>query len=560
MPYTETMTSPIGAALAHDRSASEYIDPDDFIPQNSPLMKPLKPKLEPSDSPVAVSLPLVQPSHGDAVLIYHLGGGKNPDISQEAGMNPLDDGSYESESGDDSEGTMDGSDEEDGIRSNDMSPAPSMARFLKPTVEPPGPTAASGSSSMNVGLRSLASKSLTAASDSPSAPGPGSGPVVGVDLQSLASTALAAVQGSTKGPGMDDRRNSTNEGSTIRRGSSIESPRPVINEMRDREHSISTANRPVLAAPISPYATHSSPEAYSPRQHQPGQVLMHPNNIRSPTHLAANGHGELAPLQISSPKSDSSNQEVLPSIRSQFYEQLQPSPKDLTIRANNQFPHSPPAASSRLGSISSSHASPPVSPNGYRNAIPSPPNTLPATSPYTYTSPPTNDTRPNIFDYSGVPSSKLERPTITSILTPPSVTDKMSIDSVTNPQVGSFVCKYTGCTAQPFQTQYLLNSHANVHSSNRPHYCPVKGCPRSEGGKGFKRKNEMIRHGLVHDSPGYVCPFCPDREHKYPRPDNLQRHVRVHHVDKDKDDPALRDVLAQRPDGPNRGRRRRGVP
>jgi hypothetical protein len=33
----------------------------------------------------------------------------------------------------------------------------------------------------------------------------------------------------------------------------------------------------------------------------------------------------------------------------------------------------------------------------------------------------------------------------------------------------------------------------------------------------------MIRHGLVHQSPGYVCPFCPDREHKYPRPDNLQR-------------------------------------
>jgi hypothetical protein len=33
----------------------------------------------------------------------------------------------------------------------------------------------------------------------------------------------------------------------------------------------------------------------------------------------------------------------------------------------------------------------------------------------------------------------------------------------------------------------------------------------------------MIRHGLVHESPGYVCPYCVDREHKYPRPDNLQR-------------------------------------
>lgn len=122
------------------------------------------------------------------------------------------------------------------------------------------------------------------------------------------------------------------------------------------------------------------------------------------------------------------------------------------------------------------------------------------------------------------------------------------------------------------------SSHANVHSQNRPHYCPVKGCSRGEGGKGFKRKNEMIRHGLVHDSPGYVCPFCPDREHKYPRPDNLQRwvvalltirrpyanpkgfsirHVRVHHVGKDKDDAQLREVLAQRPEGGNRGRRRR---
>jgi hypothetical protein len=105
----------------------------------------------------------------------------------------------------------------------------------------------------------------------------------------------------------------------------------------------------------------------------------------------------------------------------------------------------------------------------------------------------------------------------------PETIDHMSIDSITNPQIGGFQCTYPGCTAQPFQTQYLLNSHAHVHVSNRPHYCKVKGCPRSEGGVGFKRKNQMIRHGLVHDSPGYICPFCPDREHKYPRPDNLQR-------------------------------------
>ncbi|KAF3136342.1 hypothetical protein TWF703_005451 [Orbilia oligospora] len=134
-----------------------------------------------------------------------------------------------------------------------------------------------------------------------------------------------------------------------------------------------------------------------------------------------------------------------------------------------------------------------------------------------------------------------------------------SIDSSQNsPTVaGGFKCNKEGCTAAPFSTQYLLNSHANVHSEDRPHFCPVAGCSRAEGGKGFKRKNEMIRHGLVHQSPGYVCPFCPDKEHRYPRPDNLQRHVKAHHKDKSGDDPLLREVLAVRPEGGQRGRRRR---
>ena len=41
---------------------------------------------------------------------------------------------------------------------------------------------------------------------------------------------------------------------------------------------------------------------------------------------------------------------------------------------------------------------------------------------------------------------------------------------------------------------------------------------------------------------------------------NAPRHVRVHHVDKQKDDPDLRKVLAQRPEGSSRGRRRRVHP
>ncbi|KAK6409604.1 hypothetical protein LTR95_018296 [Oleoguttula sp. CCFEE 5521] len=122
---------------------------------------------------------------------------------------------------------------------------------------------------------------------------------------------------------------------------------------------------------------------------------------------------------------------------------------------------------------------------------------------------------------------------------------------------GPYTCDEAGCTAAPFQTQYLLTSHKHVHNPSRPHYCPVEGCVRAAGGKGFKRKNEMIRHRLVHESPGYVCPFCTDREHKYPRPDNLQRHVKVHHSEKQSDDQRLREVLEKRADGNGKARRRR---
>ncbi|KAI3344032.1 hypothetical protein F4824DRAFT_30841 [Ustulina deusta] len=540
MPVTESMTSSAGPAPAHDPPASDLYDPDEVFPRNSPLMKPYVLKLKPSPSPPAVSLPLVslspslggkssnrrhkiQPTQGDAVLILHLDNGRHPEISQEAGSRPLD---QFDDCSDLEDSIADESEDEDGIRSNDMSPIPT-SRFPKPVVE-----------------------SFT--SESTSVPG-------SVDLRSLATDALAAAQAVSKTTDVDGLQSSNHETQSPQRASLIESS--AIG--RGREMSISNTKRPVLAPPISPYPpVHSSPEIYSPRQHTPSQVLMHPNNVRSPTSLPPGNHGELAPLQMASPRSDSSNHETLPSIRSQFFEQLHSSPKDLAMRSSPHFSHSPPTGPSRLGTIPGNHTSP-ISPNeAYRNSIPSPANTLPALSPYPYSSTNINNHQsPSGPDYSGS-GAKLERSSINQILTPPTdrIADRMSIDSMTNPQVGQFICTFQGCNAQPFQTQYLLNSHANVHSSARPHYCPVKGCPRSEGGKGFKRKNEMIRHGLVHDSPGYVCPFCPDREHKYPRPDNLQRHVRVHHVDKDKDDPALRDVLAQRPDGPNRGRRRRGGP
>ncbi|KAJ5179142.1 hypothetical protein N7492_002352 [Penicillium capsulatum] len=180
-----------------------------------------------------------------------------------------------------------------------------------------------------------------------------------------------------------------------------------------------------------------------------------------------------------------------------------------------QFPI-PPSPFSHFSPVSlkdaSANPSPASQPSFWRAVPPPPPppaETQPATpyemSPMTAKSPATNYPTP----IEQVPPEGSERGSFSN----PSV----------NGAPGNYKCNHPGCTAPPFQTQYLLNSHANVHSQDRPHFCPVEGCPRAIGGKGFKRKNEMMRHGLVHNSPGYVCPFCPDQQHKYPRPDNLQR-------------------------------------
>lgn len=258
--------------------------------------------------------------------------------------------------------------------------------------------------------------------------------------------------------------------------------------------------------------------------------------------LLSPGSGELPPLQIDSPKHDGMNGQSLPSIRTTLGDTLDdinhhlpteiPTPsdnRDLPRRHTGDartFSRSPTVGAPRFSSMSAgSRASHPISPSeSYQRSFPSP-NSLPASSPDNFASNGSMHRSP--VEYPNNASNKALQPgyTTASSSTMTSVADRMSIDEITNPQVGSYSCSYTGCTAPPFQTQYLLNSHANVHSSVRPHYCPVQGCPRAEGGKGFKRKNEMIRHGLVHDSPGYVCPFCADREHKYPRPDNLQRYV-----------------------------------
>ncbi|KAG9232254.1 hypothetical protein BJ875DRAFT_90957 [Amylocarpus encephaloides] len=314
----------------------------------------------------------------------------------------------------------------------------------------------------------------------------------------------------------------------------------IVEEVRRPGDSMGEGRHRMPSIPVGGPRHMASPET-------PGRLDM-----KSP-----GSEEKLAPIRSQSPNSAQTNGNGAAISLPPFKETLAKIGQSLPETPDSHYAHSPPAVRSLFPSLSN-HGSPPKSPNDtFRRELPSPGRGIYPYNSNGYRRPSQSESThySSAADYSG---SNTETPSSDASTANPAI-DRMSIDGITNPQIGGFQCSYPGCIAQPFQTQYLLNSHANVHSSNRPHYCSVKGCPRSESGKGFKRKNEMIRHGLVHDSPGYVCPFCPDREHKYPRPDNLQRHVRVHHLDKAKDDNQLRDVLSQRPEGPSRGRRRRGV-
>ena len=346
-------------------------------------------------------------------------------------------------------------------------------------------------------LSNITSISSSTFTDSGKRHGHSSSPMAGGNLQNLAADALHAVVGTPQSNPMPEFASEDIEAST-RRLSLREEHLPSLS---------------ILARDVPPRQTHLKPEGQSPPS------LLTPSS------------GELPPLQMDSPRSESASQR-LPSIRSTFgdinrlpAEPPTPVEGDVPSQPSQQsvYARSPSSRSTRLPSIASSQVSPPISPSeGYQRNLPSP-HSLTSASPYHF---PTGPIAHRPGRDNGIPSdASSPDQTLSNSTQSLSASSRMSIDVMTNPPGGTYVCTFEGCNAHPFQTQYLLNSHANVHSSARPHYCPVKGCPRSEGGKGFKRKNEMIRHGLVHDSPGYVCPFCPDREHKYPRPDNLQRYA-----------------------------------
>ncbi len=77
---------------------------------------------------------------------------------------------------------------------------------------------------------------------------------------------------------------------------------------------------------------------------------------------------------------------------------------------------------------------------------------------------------------------------------PPSLLE-LPPESEERTSTAPYRCPVKGCSIF-FSHQSLLSSHMNVHNVKRIYFCSVDGCPRGPGGRGFKRKNEMIRFAM----------------------------------------------------------------
>ena len=184
--------------------------------------------------------------------------------------------------------------------------------------------------------------------------------------------------------------------------------------------------------------------------------------------------GELPPILPQSPQSNLTNglantpKVTLPSISDQLGDiNHLPEPP---AAANSPFAQSPPGrpVPPQFAAIPG-QGSPPKSPNDtFRPQLPSP-----GRGPhYFYNS--NTIRRPSQTDggqYSSAeystPSTNTETPS-TDQSTPAMPIDRMSIDGITNPQIGGFQCHYPGCTAQPFQTQ--VRSHLSFSTNPLTRY------------------------------------------------------------------------------------------
>jgi hypothetical protein len=188
--------------------------------------------------------------------------------------------------------------------------------------------------------------------------------------------------------------------------------------------------------------------------------------------IKASPTGELPPIRQHSPKSALSNSNgagpiTLPSISDQLGDLNHLA--DAAATGDSSFSQSPPARPPPRFSAIPSQGSPPKSPiDAFRRELPSPGR---GAGHYYYNANshrrPSQTEGPQYSSAGDYSSSNTETPsTDQSCSTPAMAIDRMSIDGITNPQIGGFQCNYPGCTAQPFQTQV---SQRSLLATNLPH-------------------------------------------------------------------------------------------
>lgn len=171
----------------------------------------------------------------------------------------------------------------------------------------------------------------------------------------------------------------------------------------------------------------------------------------------ASSTGGLPPIRQHSPKSHQTNGDgagpiTLPSISTQLGDLNHLA--DAAATGESPYPQSPPPRQQHRYPPPPGHGSPPQSPNEpFRRGLPSP------NAPHYYYNQ-NNHQRMDGHQYPGAGEySSGTEPSSTdhSGPSPALAIDRMSIDGITNPQIGGFQCTHPGCTAQPFQTQVSLH-------------------------------------------------------------------------------------------------------
>jgi hypothetical protein len=400
---------------------TEVYDPDDVGLCNTPPLRPMKVNLQPSPSPPpAVPLPKpspesspgppgrkgsnrskTRPSQGDAVLAHFMGGGNYSEVARRAGDSPLacdNDDAEEPERGvgvnmnaERSEG--EGNKDDRTVEQNSaVSPQrnESTIEMRESHVEKEG---------LDLAVAALAVNRLRQNARAPSEPSP----------QSNGMTT-----------------NDTSKSHAVHHGEPMEDVKPTIPS--------------ITATYIDGSRTRSSPET---------AVKLE---------MKSSAAGELPPIRQYAPQSGLLNGNgggpiTLPSISDQLGDLTHLTEAPTT--GESAFSQSPPARPLPRFAPVPVHGSPPKSPNDtFRRELPSPGRGAFYYGNNAHPRRPSQTDGPQYSSAGDYSSSNTETPsTDQSASTPATGIDRMSIDGITNPQIGAFQCNNPGCTAQPFQTQ-----------------------------------------------------------------------------------------------------------